>query len=291
MVIKGAHQVDLKIKFLSLSFCLGAGLFSTITHALPVSVDIQAYSSVIIGDNFYEYSDASASYAYAGVSQGATYSQAYGDSSGHFAIDASSNGHGGNVYHNAHTNYSQKATITNNTGSTQNISFDFLILEGAVKTDMGDSFTGSLDIQAMLDVNILLNGNSIWSTYAHIQTTENGSVLNKFGNDLSGLYTTNGPESFYSWDPQSHTLNLGNFADGQSFVLEYYISATVEALSNDSLHSWGQVSFADPFGLSTSPFDTTTLTLQPASELPEPNGLLLIAGLLALLTVRSKRKA
>jgi hypothetical protein len=143
----------------------------------------------------------------------------------------------------------------------------------------------------MLDVNILLNGNSIWSTFAHIQTTENGSVLNKFGNDLSGTYTTDGPESFYTWDQQSHALDLGNFADGQSFTLEYYISTTVEALAHDSYHSWGQASFADPFGLSTSPFDTTTLTLQPASELPEPNGLLLFAGLLALLTVRYKRKA
>lgn len=283
--------MDLKVKFLSVSLYLGAGLFSTMTYALPVVVDINAYSSLIVESNLYESNDSSNTFAYAGQSQGATYSQAYGDSSGHFAVDAYSYAHRANEYYNAHANYSQKATITNNTGSTQNISFDFLILEGAVKTDMGDLFTGSLDIQAMLDVNIILNGNSVWSTYAHIQTTENGSIFNKFGQDLSGSYITNGPESSYSWNPQSHTINLGNFASGQSFTLEYYISATVEAVANNSYNSWGQVSFADPFGVSTSPFDTSTLTLQPASEVPEPNSLLLLAGLLALVIARQQRKA
>jgi len=131
---------------------------------------------------------------------------------------------------------------------------------------------------ASYDAEIRLDGVSIWNSMAELAFDGTNTSITTSG-EMLGMYTP--ASTYYSWSPQSFTLDLGSFAGGDTFTLDYEITLSTSGTNGNSYAQFG-----DPngFGQSGSPFTATT-------SVPEPASLGIIAAGLGLLGFNRRRKS
>ncbi len=168
--------------------------------------------------------------------------------------------------------------FTNTSSSALDYNFDFSFSGG--KLQLGEN--GGL---AIFNLDIILNGLSIWNRSAYLTGSPNSgsSVL-----DTDGLAATisQPAANFYIADfgAFSDSLNLGNYGVGDSFALTYNVGVYSSSIDQDS---YVEASVGDPFG--TAGFGG--FVTSSAISVPEPAGLLLLMlGLLGTFTVQKRSR-
>jgi len=290
--------VNFKFKSIALAIGLSAGsIIAAPSYAVPVQVEVLAQVSATSDGVTNSDSQGPASSANAWASSNNVSGSASGNDSGWSSLTASA--YGANNF-TVSSKLRQVATVTNDFSSAQNFSFNFLISRGGISTS-NLNLTGSDFLNASYSATIMVNGVSIWNTAAQVATTALGSELYKTGTDLGGYESS----SYYSWNPFSSSINLGEFDAGETFTLEYTINAFVGGMVSDCEYSssgygygygygYGcyhnaRAQFGDPFDFNA--MNDKTITASPATSVSEPmGGLLLGAGLLGLAFRRRAKK-
>lgn len=179
-------------------------------------------------------------------------------------------------------------TYTNTTGGTANANFAFNIL--GVELAIWDFVFGP-DMYAGYEVQILLNGSEIWRTRSELVGGLPGFTVNQegvaVGYDLpaspdpfhGGVFPS--PQVYAVFDPVSEDLDLGSFADGESFMLTYMLDVWAQG---PGFESGAGAYLADPNDPTISGM-SGTVTLEGSEPMPisAPNSLSLLA--LALLAM------
>ena len=275
-------------------------------HSLVVDLDITASSTVTadgvtisqfdsagvpdIAETELETGNDDPNYAYShsiGRSNGSFYNRSYGDAT-----------------FTSGSHVSQLYTVTNDQTTDQIVDFDFEVLWGGISANCGglygedgiefieeyDGYSGAPCAgndfaKAGYNAEITLDGVSIWSSAAQIETDASGTTGSSSGVDLDiGGYT--GGTSYY-WGAQDFTLDLGSLASGDSFTLEYTIDVFTEGFLANGDYNYAYANFGDPngFGASGNSFNSN------AAAVPEPMTLgLLLSGLFSLGFMSRKRR-
>jgi len=181
-------------------------------------------------------------------------------------------------------------TFTNTSGSDQSYILDFHISEGVLKI-IDHYMQPSLCIQ--YTIQILLDYSSIWHSSAMLEGNLDpyfhgyGGNLTKSGIDLESGYFRNedypgsGGEFGYTFGPFSSSLDLGTYADGESFDLRYYMDVSAAGAGIDT---GGLASFGDPLNVTeTYGFWGSVTSSDQQQPIPEPATMLLLgSGLVGL---------
>lgn len=210
-----------QFKTLSLTIGLAVGSVTIPALAVPVTVLVDGNTSVSESGN-----PAITSSAPAGTSvylwnqpTGPSFAEAIGNNSGYSNVASYSNKNVSAVTSQLH----ESATVTNNTGAAQNFTFNFFINAGSLTTSNSVGFSAAESLFAGYDLNILVNGSSIWKSAATLTTDANGSNIAKSGANLNAGVTSG---SNYYWNSFSDVLSLGNFQDNETFTLDYFLTTT-----------------------------------------------------------------
>lgn len=273
-------------------------IFSATASAVPVTTLLSA--NVSYSENGTSASSAIDPSSSVSVYQGSptfdSYAEANGDQSG--TTDALSWSHA--EYAQVVSQVHQVSTVLNNTGSAQRFTFRFLVDSGMISATANNPLISGEYLNANYDMNILVNGRSIWQSSANLYLDADGYVLTKSGMDLHYGATASAK---YQWDDYKGRLNLGTFKNNESFTLEYYLTATVTnhfyVYENQSCgegdvyvpdttpncsQSFNGQSYAhigDPNGFEHSPISSDTVV--PGTNVPEPAAAwLLLLGLAGL---------
>lgn len=167
-------------------------------------------------------------------------------------------------------------TITNSSGGSLDYHFVFDII------DPRFALPGNDASYAEISINITLDGDVIWTAFAQMD-----------GCSVSYSDTMGAPSTtdfcYADWASFTAEVNLGTFADGESFVLGYEMEVSVL--------SWevSRIAYAmvgDPFRAEGTPIQIVTSPSAPAA-VPAPAPLALFALGLAALSVgiRARRTA
>lgn len=210
--------MNFKFKALSLSIGLTVGSVTFPALAVPVTVVVDGNTSVSESG-----APAITSSAPAGTSvylwnqTNNSFAEAIGDNSGYSNVASNSSKNISEVTSQLH----QSATVTNNTGAAQNFTFNFFINAGSLTTSNSVGFSATESILAGYDLNILVNGSSIWNSAATLTTDANGSNIVKSGADLNSSISSG---SNYYWSSFSDVLSLGTFQNNETFTLDYFLT-------------------------------------------------------------------
>ncbi len=219
---------------------------------------------------------------------------------------------GGDNTFKAASHVQQSLTISNETGVAQNYSFDFTILQGSLSAwDSGSSLEAGEFAASGYYVSITLDGVELFGSAALLVLDDGGVDLRQEGTELA---TWAAGDSYFDWDAYSDTLDLGEFAAGESFTLTYdiYTAAaginTVTSGAGDEECYYGEIEievyegycgdwstsyaqFGDPNGVSGSPIagNVHASPVSPTS-VPEPGiWLLMGTGLFGFAVARRRR--
>lgn len=248
----------MKIKILTLAVSTVLGSQIAPAYAFPISVNIDAETTVT------QYGSTDAN-----NESSATFAQSYSESNGDFVSYANSRGRDdGWFYANAFGSgemfdsmgvIKQTATVTNDTAVDQLINFDFTINFGSLSVNNFDSnftFASDESVTSLYSAEILLNGSVLWDSSASITYDENGYAFSQSGTSLAA-YNPGNP-NYYSWGKQSDSIDLGLVGAGSSFVLEYIVkthSFGNSAIEESGCDDYGEYGTSDDSGPEVSQVD------------------------------------
>lgn len=161
----------------------------------------------------------------------------YGISTSHSAGKATDAGEikaqadGWGFDYSAKTMSSISETFTNTTGAASNFSFSGLIMGGSILVER--DYWGEDPTWAKFDIDITLNGNSIWQSFATVSydsTRSDQFVVQDGGMDVGGTDYKDDKIARYDWAAQTVSIDLGAFGAGETFDLEYTLIAEVSGL-------------------------------------------------------------
>ncbi len=175
-----------------------------------------------------------------------------------------------------HATTSWSNTFTNTTGGNANFDFDFNFSGGRLDIDGNGGM-------AMFSLDILLNGSSIWSRTASL--SGNASVGTDVFDDGGLAHSLGGTGNFVvaHFSAFSDSLDLGDFASGDSFELTYVIESWAKT---DENFSYVSANVGDPFSGGFSGAVSTS----SSAPVPEPTTMALLGMGIAGLGARRLRK-
>ena len=214
-----------------------------------------------------------------------------------------------------------RVAITNDTGSRATFDWNAVIFAGGVgyatpnftsagcgiaaieNCDSFGSFTGARDgYNASMQFQALLDNNELFSGDIRVNEDVSTASFNNIALDGFGLEANN--SSFYQWEETNYTQSLGEFANGETKILEFLVSASV-ASSNFldcspnsfencyiSLAGFGDPPGGSDGGVGMGPqsfFVSFALTSNPVPV--PPAALLFVTGAAAFAARRRKKKA
>ena len=115
--------------------------------------------------------------------------------------------------------FTYQDTVTNTSGSAQAYNFGFTVIPGELA--LFSSPGAGEFVLAEYDIDILVNGSSIWGSSATLSGDDTGNTFTTAGTSLGGTLSANE----YSWGSYSDTLGLGTLAAGTSLNFEYILTA------------------------------------------------------------------
>lgn len=164
-------------------------------------------------------------------------------------------------------------TFTNTSGQTQSYSFDFHLTNVSLYSR---SYFG-VPVESKVTADILINGVSVWNTSQSWLEDQNGSHFFSDGADISSGLTIN-QWGWRTYD-YSSSVNLGSFASGSSFTVQYVLSSYATA---SDPHNCGyecqeaRATIDDPFAVNAAS------AIHVTSSVPEPETYALFAAGLAM---------
>ncbi len=290
-------------------------------NALTLSVDSAAYApTTSTGDQQSSVNNTGTGYASAYSSDyDSLNNESYASSRGF--VNASGvmgvGNYGDGTSYSSQSELSWSDSYTNTSATAEDISFDFLIWGGSLNTWGADTTGESAESSYWID--ILVNGASLWSSSASLTSATTGTSLNETGTSLGGTLSTYSDGGYYSWADSTTTLDLGTLGAGETLTLEYIMGGSasgVGTLDTSTNCYWeyegellleGQfieeegylcggvssnMSIGDPFGFSSAPSLSPTISGTAVASVPEPETFLLLgAGVFAMSLVSRRRKA
>ncbi len=212
---------------------------------------------------------------------------------------------GGGVSYSARSELSWSDSYTNTSTTTQDITFNFLIWGGWLSAAGVDTVGETAESSYWID--ILANGSSVWSSSTSLASTAAGTSLNETGTSLGGTFSLASDGGSYSWADSSASLNLGTLGIGDTLTLEYIMGGNASGFGiPDPATTWScegeetelntlqpsiyacdgvssSMSIGDPFGFSTTPSVSPTISGTAVASVPEPETFLLLgAGVFAM---------
>lgn len=253
----------------SATYSLNGGATNSFTESLDTDTSTASSVTVVGNDSSV---DSSVSY------------RAFGNDTNAFVTSASGTGN-----YNVSSTVKYSDQYTNNSGSIQSYSLDFSVTPGSLSVTGSPTVGESVSAQYML--NIWVNGTSVFSSNASLTLDSSGA---SFSGDtaLGGAY--NPGSTAYLWDTYLGNVDLGEFADGETFLLEYGMStialgnASTQAANgpsspndiivrddecfecNDSNGSGSFFQIGDPFNINSNPTILNVSSI-PTASVPEPS--------------------
>jgi hypothetical protein len=147
----------------------------------------------------------------------------YGDVTGNFGSRVSGNGN-----YDINGLFTYKDTFVNPNPFSSPASFTFTIIPGELSADISPSYTPTAGqaLSALYEIDIRLNGTSIWDSSAELQYdggTNTFSFADTGTHSLGGTLSPLTPTTSYSYffGPFTQTISLGTFAPGETKLFEY----------------------------------------------------------------------
>jgi hypothetical protein len=145
----------------------------------------------------------------------------YGDVTGNFGSRVSGNGN-----YDINGLFTYKDTFVNPNPFSSPASFTFTIIPGELSADISPSYTPTAGqaLSALYEIDIRLNGTSIWNSSANLQYnggTNTFSFTDDPVNSLGGTLYNTATSYSYFFGPFTQTISLGTFAPGETKLFEY----------------------------------------------------------------------
>lgn len=147
----------------------------------------------------------------------------YGDVTGNFGSRVSGNGN-----YDITGLFTYKDTFVNPNPFPSPATFTFTIIPGELSADISPSYTPTAGqaLSALYEIDIRLNGTSIWDSSAELQYdggTNTFSFADTGTHSLGGTLSPLTPTTSYSYffGPFTQTISLGTFAPGETKLFEY----------------------------------------------------------------------
>lgn len=313
-------KIQTRKKLLPLSIAVALGTFASNIHASSVTINTSGSYTVGAGATPVTTSaaldsavDTATSVQSSGYGSTVDYTSnanyfTRGYTNGGFFARASGTSYG--EAYNATSSITYVDTIFNNSGTAQNYTFDFNIIQGALSVYGTPTAAGDF-AYADYSVNIFLTDSSgvstsIFSSAAQLNMDDTGTINFTGDTTLGGAY---GGGNIYGWTNYTGSLDLGTFNAGDNFTLTYGMTANargqitsapsggtptvgygecgIECGEGGGVSGGSNSRTGDPFGVSGT---GTTISSTPVS-VPEASSVFLMGLGLAGLAATRRRKS
>lgn len=294
-----------KVKALSLAIGLSASSLAVPSYALLISSTVESSASITInnGQTYTDTNGPSQTSVNSAKFNTPDYNYPYGGSSAQADISGNTQVLSMGPWYTqiaqhfsapftfeTYANATYKAVITNDSTTTQNLNFNFMIAGGTI-TSRSEQIQNNNYITAGYSADILINGVNSWNSAAQAKHDSSGQSVSFSGTNLGGTAS----EDYYYWDNHSNSLSLGFLNPGQSLTIEYSLKTYVNEFFQDDGYSYTPyASIGDPFDFNASPLfaaDKFVDAGTPSTNVSEPLGVALLGAGLAGLAFRRKSKA